>query len=108
MKKENNGYTHRGIGVAIQNAVVAALHPTGNEIPQKRLARLRGYAIAVLEPLRIHLSEEELLRPEELVVVLLAAALVVHDQDTPKDPAPEKGLSAEALQAVEALYGGRL
>ena len=109
MKKDPNGYTKRQIGIAIQNAVVSALHPPSGEVPQKRLARLREYAIAVVEPLRRHLVEdEELLRPEELVVVLTAAALLIHEQDVPADSVIEKPLSAEALQTVETLYGGKL
>jgi hypothetical protein len=75
--KQKNTYTPREISAALNNAVQAALKPDSGEIPEKRLRRLHEYTSALIEPIVEHMKEE-LLRPEEMVAILAAAALYTH------------------------------
>ncbi len=88
MKKDLNTFSPKEVGVALNNAVQAALHQTGAEVGDVRLRKLRAYALALIEPLSEHIDEQKYveggvtyaapLSAEEAVVILLSAALVIH------------------------------
>lgn len=80
---EPKKYSPRDIGVALNNALVAASRPEESEILLSRLRRLSEYAQAVVQPCSEHM-DEKLLTREELVVVLLSAALIVQASDNPQ------------------------
>lgn len=74
-KKEPLTFSQREILTALNNAVVMSRKPARlGEIPDKRLAHLRQYALALVAPTRLHMGED-LLRPEEVVHFLTTAAL---------------------------------
>ena len=79
-KKANDLFTSREIKTYLNNAVIATLRPAtlGAEMPRKRLFRLSGYVSALTKEVFSHV-EEGLLRPEELVLIFLAASLAVQD-----------------------------
>lgn len=79
---EPKKYSPRDIGVALNNALLQASRPEGAEIVAGRLRRLSEYAQAVVQPCATHM-EENLLTREELVVVLLSAALIIQAVDNP-------------------------
>lgn len=65
----------REVGEAVNNAVVKAFAPSSiGPIPEPRLRKLRAYSQGLLAPMLKHV-EEEIIRPEEVVMVLLTAAL---------------------------------
>ena len=80
---EKTSYTQKEIASAISNAVVQAAHPNSLKfIPHERLRCLREYAQAACEVMLEHTEEtlpddRPLLRPEELVLILLSGALFV-------------------------------
>lgn len=81
---EKTTWTQREIAAAISNAVVQAAHPNSLKvIPPERMRCLREYAQAACEVMLEHTEEtlppddRPLLRPEELVLILLAGALFV-------------------------------
>lgn len=80
---EKSTFTQKEIASAIANAVTQALHPTSLKvIPVERLHKLREYAQAACEVMLEHTEEElpdgrPLLRPEELVLIMLSGALYV-------------------------------
>lgn len=76
-------YSPRDIGVVLNNALVAASRPEESEILLSRLRKLSEYAKAVVDPCSEHV-DEKLLTREELVVVLLSAALIVQATDNPQ------------------------
>lgn len=102
-KKEKLTFSHREIVVALNNAVLLAKAPEPGVIPDARLAKLRAYATAVVKPLREHL-ETEALRPEELVLILSTAALLVQMFDAPVAPAPEPQLTLAGKHFVALLF----
>lgn len=70
-------WTQKEIAAAISNAVVQAKHPNSLKvIPEARMRRLREYALAACEVM-LENSDEGLLHPEELVLILLSGALYV-------------------------------
>lgn len=84
MKKEVLSYSPREVSIMLNNAAAVSLHPTGHDITDARLRRLRNYAQALIEPLMDHVNggvdetgEEygPCLRSEELVAILACAAL---------------------------------
>jgi hypothetical protein len=78
-RKNRKTYNEQEIGVALNNAVAAALRPEslGHEVPDARLRKLREYALAVVEAPLEHV-EEGLLTAEELVAILSVGSLFVH------------------------------
>lgn len=88
-KSKKNTFTQREIGDATNNAVVRALRPASlGEIQEARLRQLRAYSQGLLGPTLKHV-EDEVLKPEELVIVLTTAALFVqlkHVMGTDKMP----------------------
>ena len=102
-KTSSELFTARELRTYLNNAVVAALRPAtlGLEIPRKRLYRLSAYVRAFCEDTFEHV-EEGLLRPEELVLIFLAAALYVQDS------IKEVGTAAEAheLTGVSQIARG--
>jgi len=69
------------LALALNNVCVFARRPRTGEIQERRLRGLKEYTKAVLEPLEEHV-DENLLTVEELVFVLLAAALFVQSKKT--------------------------
>lgn len=77
MAKERDTFTQKEIAAGINNAVAFALRPAKlKEIPEERLRKLREYAKAIIE-VPLDDMREEFIRPEELVLTLLVAALFV-------------------------------
>ena len=76
-QSKEQSFTPQEIGVALNNAVVAAFRPQNGEISEARLRTLRAYTQAATEVMFEHV-EEGLLTAEELVAVLAAAALFAH------------------------------
>lgn len=76
----------------------------GAEIPEARLRKLRAYSQGLIAPLIKH-TEEGLVRPEEVVIILLAGALFTqlrHVLDSEKVPAgPLVNELFEGKDAVE-------
>lgn len=70
-------YTQKEISVALNNAVVAALHPSGVKISEPRLRQLREFTKALVGIAFDYTTneEEKFLSPQELVAVLACAAL---------------------------------
>lgn len=74
-KAKKDSFGMREIGDAANNLVIRAQRPaTLGKIPEERLRRLRAYSQGLLAPLIKHI-EEEIVRPEEVVFILGAAAL---------------------------------
>ena len=67
----------KDIQVAINNAIALVLGSEDGP-PEARLRRLSQYTRAFYGPMRETLLEDELLRPSEAVVILLACALLTH------------------------------
>lgn len=86
MKKQNSLHTIRDVSVALNNMMAVVLHPESGEIKEPRLKRLREFSQALIAPLEelVNGGRDEqgefgpCLKPEELVAVLIAAALYVH------------------------------
>jgi hypothetical protein len=74
--KKSELFTNRDISVALNNLVAASLRPSTGEISDARLRYLRNYSSAILAPLANHV-EDALLTGEELVCILVSAALFV-------------------------------
>lgn len=68
-------FTAKEINIFLNNALLAARQPRSLEIPipEARLRKLRNYLTALLQPIETEL-QDELLRPEEVVFMLLAGA----------------------------------
>jgi hypothetical protein len=74
-KSKKNTFGAREIGDAINNVVIKSLRPASmGTIPEARLRKLRAYSQGLLAPLLKHI-DEDILRPEEVVMVLATAAL---------------------------------
>lgn len=104
MRKQDSTFTPKEIATFLNNAVAASLRPNSlGEIPQERLRRLHEIAQALIEPLLELLDEDSkdsgLIRPEEAVCILAAAALFVHLKEVMgTDKLPLAGVT-------DALYG---
>lgn len=77
-KKQIDTFNQKEVATAINNALTFSLRPSKLEgqLPEKRLTKLRSYALPVFAPL-IDMIEEEVLRPEEVVIIALAGAMLV-------------------------------
>lgn len=97
MKNKSNTFSQKEISTAINNAVVFAKAPTKvGEIEDRRLQRLREYAMALIEPLNEEIFEMYM-KPEEAVLILLTAALYLQcTQVMNTEKLPEYG-TAKAL-----------
>lgn len=99
--KVKDTFQPREIGEAVNNALVMARKPVAGEIPEERFGRkLRPYAIALVAPVTEAL-EEELIRPEEAVVILLAAALLLHMQHVMHSDKVPMGSFAKQFEVVK-------
>lgn len=70
-------FTEREISIALNNAVIMSLRPESGIIEEPTMRKLRAYCEALIEPVWEH-KEEGLVSPEQLVFVLLSAALMIH------------------------------
>lgn len=92
MPKAAEVYTKREVFTAINNALAAANNSPAGPVPEKRLARLRKVAEALTEDVAKNLVEQELIRSEEAVIILLSAALAV-----------QHGLSGHRSEQLETV-----
>ena len=75
-KTDKKTFSQRDISEAINNAVIYAKSPTRTgTITPARLARLYEYTKAYFDPLWAEI-DEEILAPEEVVLICLAGGLV--------------------------------
>lgn len=104
--KVKDSFTAREIAESVNNSLAMARRPATFDasISDLKRQKLREYSIAITEPLREVLAEEDplILRPEEAVVILLSAALMIQMEcklSTDKVPmsAFAKSLSGEPL-----------
>lgn len=96
-KKIKNTFTAREVGDSCNNLVLRSLRPVSlGEIPEARIRKLRAYSQAVMAPMLKHV-EEELLRPEEVVMILATAALFVQLRYVLRSDKVPMGISARDL-----------
>lgn len=76
MAKSTDLFSKRQIFDAVNNALARAMRPAPEAVSKKRFARLHKYAEALTKEVE-RLVAEELLRPEEAVVIFLSSALAV-------------------------------
>lgn len=76
MAKSTDLFSKRQIFDAVNNALARAMRPAPEAVSTKRFARLHKYAEALTKEVG-RLVAEELLRPEEAVVIFLSSALAV-------------------------------
>ncbi len=106
-REQENTYSIKEIGAVINNALQAAVKPASGPINEKTLQRLRRYSQELIKPLKEHLTGgvdeiegpfEACMDPEEMVVILLSAALYFHLTFVAKtDKVPQAAV-------VEALF----
>jgi hypothetical protein len=99
--KQKNTFTQREVGDSANNLVVRAMKATSlGELSDARLRKLRTYSQAALAPMLKHV-DEEVIRPEELVIILATAALFVQMTRVMRTSKMPMG------PAVEDIYEGR-
>ena len=78
-KLEDRLFTHREIAVMLNNCIAATMRPMalGLEIPEARKRKLRNLATEVIQELEL-MVEEDVLRAEEVVFMLVASAFAMH------------------------------
>lgn len=111
-KKRDDRFNEKDIAASLNNAVLRALKPIRIEIDDAKLRRLRRYAMAVIHPTLEHV-DAGLLEPEELVGVLVTAALYVQlDQVMQTDKVPMAGKTKELfagakedMEKVDSILG---
>ncbi len=113
MKRESQTFSPKELSIALNNCTQACLRPAGCDIMSNSLRRqkLREYALALIEPLLEHVHEgtfEEdgvvypsALKPQELVAVLVTAALFVQIREVCKNEKVPMGAFAELLLEKE-------
>lgn len=91
-KGKKNTFTQREVADSANNLVIRSLRPASiGEISDSQLRKLRAYSQGLLAPVLKHV-DQELLRPEEAVMVFATAALflqlkhVMHTDRLPMGP----------------------
>lgn len=76
-KSSAEGYSRREIYAALNNALIATCRASSGPIPQARWKKLRPVVLALIEPFREIMAEEQITY-QEVCAVLVAGALAIH------------------------------